>query len=326
MNLLSDLHGRHFQYLRLSITDACNFKCKYCLPHGYHKTEGAEPLGRNEIFNLVSAFAELGTFKVRLTGGEPTLRRDLKEIIQDLKGVPGIETVALSTNGFKLGAIAGELKMAGLDSINISVDSLREENFAELTGMDRLKEVREGIESALKLSFGSIKINAVLLKKTFHEELKAFSEWVKKTPVTVRFIELMPTGSTLSYFKENHVPANVIRETLVENAWIKRAREIGDGPAEEWMHPEAVGRLGVIAPYGKEFCSTCNRLRVSSRGELRLCLFAEKNHSLRDLLQSAAQKEDLKARLIELVSGKEKTHYLPEGRYGNNFSFSSIGG
>jgi cyclic pyranopterin phosphate synthase len=326
MSSLSDRFGRHFQYLRLSLTDSCNFKCNYCLPHGYQKGNEAEALSRAEILNLVSAFAELGTFKVRLTGGEPTLRKDLIEIVSDLREIPGITKIALSTNGTRLQTLAHELKLAGLHSINISIDSLHAKTFAEHTGMDRMDEVLAGVKTAMSLSFEAIKINAVLMKKTYREEFERFEAWVKENPLTVRFIELMPTGSTKNYFAENHVSSAELKNELIRRGWTKRARELGDGPAEEWTHASSRGSLGIIAPYGKEFCSTCNRLRVSARGELKLCLFAESNQSLRHLLQAPSQKEALKNLLVELVRGKDESHYLPEGRVGNNFSFSSIGG
>jgi cyclic pyranopterin phosphate synthase len=326
MNSLQDRFGRKFEYLRLSLTDACNYKCQYCLPNGYQKTCGDEPLEISEILNLVGAFAELGTWKVRLTGGEPTLRTDLIEIVHGIHETPGIRKVALSTNGSKLQTLAPKLKAAGLSAINISMDSLDAGVFSKLTGMDRLGEVRAGIDEALKADFDAVKVNAVLLKKTFREEFERFENWVKTTPATVRFIELMPTGSTKAYFEENHVSADAMRTELNLRGWTLRARAPGDGPAEEWTHAKAFGSLGIIAPYSSEFCSTCNRLRVSARGELRLCLFAEGNTSVRHLLKHADQREELKETLIALVYGKEKSHYLPEGRYGNNFSFSSIGG
>jgi cyclic pyranopterin phosphate synthase len=276
--------------------------------------------------NLVTAFAELGTWKVRLTGGEPTLRPDLIEILDGIREISGIRKMGLSTNGTHLVSLAPKLKLAGLNSLNVSLDSLDEKHFAEVTGMNRGAEVLNGIEEALKLQFDSVKINAVLLKKTFAEEFDRFEAWVFENQVSVRFIELMPTGSTQDYFKENHLSASLMREEMKRRGWKITARKPGDGPAEEWVHAHARGKLGVIAPYGEEFCSTCNRLRVSALGELKLCLFAEGNLSLRHLLQSPSQREELKETLCTLVHGKERSHYLPEGRYGNNFSFSTIGG
>jgi cyclic pyranopterin phosphate synthase len=323
---LQDRFGRKFEYLRLSLTDACNYKCQYCLPNGYQKTCADEPLSRSEILNLVAAFAELGTWKVRLTGGEPTLRPDLIEIVEGIAKTQGIRKVALSTNGSKLVQLAPKLKMAGLHALNISMDSLDALAFEELTGMNRVEEIKDGLGVALKLSFDAIKINAVLMKTTFRAEFERFINFVQDTAVSVRFIELMPTGSTQAFFKEHHLPATVLRDELKLRGWSLRDRSPGDGPAEEWSHPNYRGRMGIIAPYGSEFCASCNRLRVSAVGELRLCLFAEGNTSVRHLLQSSAQREELKQTLQQLVYGKEKSHYLPEGRYGNNFSFSSIGG
>lgn len=326
MTVLQDRFGRQFEYLRLSITDVCNFKCKYCLPNGYEKSCADDALSYFEIMNLVSGFAELGTWKVRLTGGEPTLRKDLVEIVTGLRSIEGIRKIALSTNGTRLNILSPALKAAGLNSMNISMDSLDRSVFSEITGVDRGASVLAGIEQAIDLGFDQVKINSVLLRNTFLEEFNRFETWVKTKPVSVRFIELMPTGSTQAYFSEHHLSAEFVRKELVARGWKLNKRKAGDGPAEEWSHENALGKLGIIAPYGAEFCSTCNRLRVSAKGELRLCLFAEGNQSLRPLLQNANQREALKERLCTLVYGKERSHYLPEGRYGNNFSFSAIGG
>ena len=326
MKILSDQYGRKFEYLRLSITDACNFRCQYCLPHGYKKTCEEDPLNYSEIINLVSAFAELGTWKVRLTGGEPTLRKDLIEIIAGIKNISGVKKIAISTNGSKLVALAPLLKKAGVSALNVSLDSLDCKTFDALTGTSRGSEVLEGILETMKHSFDTIKINSVLLKKSSLAEFDRFEEWVKTNPISVRFIELMPTGSTPEFFKENHVSSATVRIELQKRGWKVCDRKPGDGPAEEWAHPTALGKLGIIAPYGPEFCSTCNRLRVSARGELRLCLFAEGNTSVRRLLKDPDQREELKETLCTLVYGKDRTHYLPEGRYGNNFTFSAIGG
>ena len=325
---LRDSFGRRFSYLRLSLTDACNFKCTYCLPHGYRKPEGVPEnyLSLNEIHHLVTAFAELGTVKVRLTGGEPTLRSDLFEIADRIYKIPGIQTLALSTNGFRLKQFARRLLEVGVTRLNVSIDSLNSEKFREITGQDRLGEILNGIDFALKAGFQSVKVNAVLLKDWNEDEFELFQEWIRRKPITVRWIELMPTGQNTSFFKERHVQADQLRKKLVENGWSVRARGEADGPAVEFTHPDYMGRMGLIAPYSKDFCSTCNRLRVSSYGGLRLCLFGEGNHSVRHLLQRESQKEELKAHIVSLLQRKEVSHYLPEGKVGNNRTFSAMGG
>jgi GTP 3',8-cyclase len=324
---LEDSFGRHFSYLRLSVTDACNFRCVYCLPHGYKKAPTQENyLSLREIENLARAFTEMGAWKIRLTGGEPTLRSDLIEIVRLLRKMESIRVIALSTNGFRLKAMARDLREAGLNSLNVSVDSLDSETFRKVTGQDKLPEILEGIDEALTVGFPWVKINAVLMKDSGVDVENGFLDWIKERPVSVRFIELMPTGQNQTLFREQHVKGETFKMRLLSKGWVPNERQPGDGPAQEFIHPHYRGRFGIIAPYAKEFCSTCNRLRVTSYGALRLCLFGDSNSSLRHLLQEESQKEDLKDLVLSLLKRKEVSHYLPEGRYGNNQTFSSIGG
>lgn len=327
MESLHDSFGRKFPYLRLSITDACNFKCVYCLPNGYQRPSGAEGyLSIHEILNLIRAFAEMGTYKVRLTGGEPTLRRDFLEIARNIRKISGIQQIALSTNGYRIKQLASELRPAGITSLNVSIDSLDPKRFAEITGSDQLHTILEGIDAVLDHGFTEVKVNAVLLKDWNEEDLNSFLNLVKNKAIVVRFIELMPTGQNQALFAKHHVQSSMIHQNLLTQGWIPKPRKEWDGPAQELTHSDYRGRMGIIAPYSKEFCSTCNRLRVTSRGGLRLCLFGEGNHSIRELLQSPDQKDALKMRVFELLQRKEISHYLPEARYGNNKTFSSMGG
>ena len=331
--VLQDSYGRQFSYLRLSITDACNFRCVYCLPNGYRKTTSEQPLTVNEIENLCSALSEMGMWKVRLTGGEPTLRHDLIEITQCLSQIPGIRKIALSTNGYRLEQLARSLKEAGVSRINVSIDSLDRQRFKEITGRDFLVQILGGIEKSLELGISEIKVNAVLLMGSaekqdewIQKELSLFLDWIRKSPITVRLIELMPTGKNSEIFKKHHRSSHGIREWLLEAGWIPQSRSEGNGPAVEFEHPHYQGKIGIIAPYSKDFCASCNRLRVTSTGGLRLCLFGEGNYPLRPLLQERAQKEELKALFRTVLQQKERSHYLPEGRYGNNQTFSAMGG
>jgi GTP 3',8-cyclase len=325
--LLQDTFGRRFSYLRLSITDACNYRCVYCLPHGYRKPANqAEPLTISEIENVAQAFAEMGTTKIRLTGGEPTLRRDLVEIARLVSNIPGIESVGISTNGNRLKQLAPLFYGAGVDALNVSVDSLNRKRFAEITGKDELPEIIDGIEAALEAGFKKIKINAVLLGGWNEEDFQSFQEWIKIRAITVRFIELMPTGQNQELLKKHQLKGDWMRQKLLDSGWTLRNRGTTDGPAVEFEHPDFIGRMGVIAPYSTDFCSTCNRLRITSTGGLRLCLFGEGNHSVRHLLQHSSQRAELKQEVRNLLGKKEISHYLPEGRYGNNQSFSQIGG
>lgn len=327
MQDLKDRFGRRFSYLRLSITDVCNFRCSYCLPHGYQKSEvSTDFLTLFEIENLITAMSEMGTWKVRLTGGEPSLRRDLVEIAQAISKIPGIKRIALSTNGYRLKQMARSFLSAGITAINVSVDSLDPRKFQKITGYDRLHEILEGIEEAIQLGFHKIKMNAVLLQGWNSDDLKSFIDWIRFRPVSVRFIELMPTGQTRAFFQERHFSSQQMQDSLLQLGWLPVPRNEADGPALEYEHLKYQGKIGIIAPYSKDFCSSCNRLRVTSKGELRLCLFGEGNHSLRHLLQSSLQKEELKELICSFLQKKEISHYLPEGRYGNNQTFSAMGG
>lgn len=329
MQSLIDAHARQFEVLRLSITDSCNFRCQYCLPNGYQRPKGHPGfLALHEIENLVRGFVRLGFWKIRLTGGEPTLRRDFLEIVHTVSAISGVKTLALSTNGHMLAKNAKAYRLAGISRVNISIDSLDRARFHALTGVDRLNDVLAGVEAALEACFESVKLNAVLAQsqEDSEAELERFVEWVKDRPVTLRLIELMQTGKNEPLFRTRHHSSGALRKKLIARGWVLRPREPGDGPAEEFSHPMAVGRIGFIAPYGGGFCETCNRLRVSSVGGLRLCLFGERDHDLRPLLQSSSQIDALCDRVRELILGKPKSHYLKDGIYGQTRSFSEIGG
>lgn len=322
---LLDGFGRSFHYLRLSVEDACNFRCAYCLPNGYKKTEADAPLSADEIGRLIRGFAGLGFWKVRLTGGEPTVRRDIVEIAAAAAATPGVRRVALSTNGWNLAALAPALKSAGVSAVNVSVDSLDRARFAGLTGSDSLDAVLAGVERALELGFET-KVNAVLMKGLNDGEFADFVGLTKARPLGVRFIELMPAADNADFFAERHLKAESLVNWLVENGWAERSRKEGDGPARTFLKDGHAGSVGVIAPYAKDFCNSCNRLRVTSRGKLRLCLFSEKDHSLRANLQDDSQIGALQAQVKDLLGLKEVSHYLPEGKIGNTKHFAMMGG
>ncbi len=322
---LVDSFGRTFSYLRLSVEDACDYRCRYCLPGGYKKEESEPPLSVDEIRRLAAAFAELGFWKVRLTGGEPTLRRDLVEIAAAVAGTPGVRRVALSTNGARLAELAPGLARAGVSAVNVSVDSLDPARFREITGHDHLPRILEGIERALALGL-TVKLNAVLMKGLNDGEFERFVELSRARPLAVRFIELMPTADNIDFFTERHLKAESLAARLAENGWTEAPRAEADGPARRFSKPGFAGSVGVIAPYAEDFCATCNRLRVTARGRLRMCLFAEGEHSLRPLLRSDDQRAELQESVRALLGRKDVSHYLPDGKLGNTRHFAAIGG
>ncbi|BDG08510.1 GTP 3',8-cyclase MoaA [Anaeromyxobacter paludicola] len=324
---LQDAFGRRFTYLRLSVTEACNFRCAYCLPDGYRATPGLPaPLTPAEVRRLAAAFAGLGVEKVRLTGGEPTVRKDLVQLVEAVAGTPGIRKVALTTNGYDLVRLARPLREAGLTALNVSVDSLDPRRFEEVTRRPLLSQVLAGIEAALAEGFAPVKVNAVLLRGLGEAELARFVGWTRDVPISVRFIELMRTGCDQGYYAANHRPVAWVEEALAARGFAAAPRGATDGPAVEYRHPAHAGTVGVIAPTAAHFCEGCNRLRVSSQGALRLCLFGEKDASLRPLLQSDGQGPALAARLAELVGEKPRAHRLSEGRAGLAWNLAGIGG
>jgi len=326
MSQLTDGFGRSFPYLRLSLTEACNFRCSYCLPDGYHADGRPRFLAVDEIARLVRAFATLGMHKIRLTGGEPSLRKDLTQIIATVARVPGIRKVAITTNGTLLPRHLPDWHQAGLTALNVSVDSLQRERFHAITGHDRLPEILEGIGMAQALGLQSVKLNAVLLRGRNDDELPAWMEFLRERALSVRFIELMRTGDNGDYFQRHHLRADVLVEQLQAAGWSLRPRAADAGPAREYTHPGYRGSIGIIAPYSRDFCAGCNRLRVTARGDLRLCLFGDFGVALRPLLQSDADHDALLARITTQLGLKAAGHGLHQGRTGLTPHLASIGG
>jgi GTP 3',8-cyclase len=275
MNILKDSFGRKFPYIRLSISDVCNFKCGYCLPDGYKidKSDNRTFIKIDEIKRLAKALSELGVSKIRLTGGEPTVRKDFFEIVKIIKENSGIKKIVITTNGYRLDKISNDIKNSGLDGINISIDSLNPNIFKKITGHDRLEEILKGIKNLQKLNFKNIKINAVLLKGINDSE-RDFNDWskfIKNNKIDFRYIELMQTGDNLDYFNKYHVPAKKFTDYLNDNNWVVQTFGKDAGPSKNYLNPKFRGKFGVIAPYSNDFCKSCNRLRITAKGDLRLC-------------------------------------------------------
>ena len=323
--MLTDNFGRKFYYLRLSITDVCNFKCNYCLPDGYQCDHDREFLSLPEIKRIAQAFAEMGTEKIRITGGEPSLRKDLPDIIRAVKQTSGIKHVAITTNGYKLPEHLPAWLDAGIDSINISIDSFDPRQFQAITGKNKLEHILKGIDSAMFDGRASIKINTVLMREYNAFDIDNFLAWIKDKPVSLRFIELMETGDNLDFFKAQHVSGESIKQRLLSQGWLPSIRDKAAGPAQEFFHPDYQGKIGLIMPYSKDFCSTCNRLRISSLGKLHLCLFGEQGLSLKDYIQSD-DLAPLKQQVVALLTDKKETHFLQENLTGATKHLAMLGG
>lgn len=322
--MLTDNHGRRFYYLRLSVTDQCNFRCSYCLPEGYRQTDFNPTLTAADMLTVVRAFARLGTRKVRLTGGEPTLFRELPWVIEQVAATPGIQKVAVTTNGYKLPKVIDDWHRAGLSQLNVSIDSLDAAEFASMTGHDCLPVILRGIDRGLALGIPT-KVNAVLHHESSRERLGQFLEWLVDTPVTLRFIELMQTGENRDYFISNHLRGDDIEAYLLTNGWRLVPRALDDGPAREYCHPDYRGRIGLITPYATDFCQTCNRLRVSAQGRLHLCLFADQGIEMLDVIRGG-DSEQLALHIQQLMAGKAASHQLHQGQVGQTRNLAMLGG
>jgi len=330
MNILADSFGRRFPYIRLSITDVCNFKCGYCLPDGYKidKSDNRTFIHVDEIGRLAKALSELGVSKIRLTGGEPTVRKDFFEIIKIIKKNSGIKKTVITTNGYRLDKISKNIKDSGLDGINISIDTLNPETFKIITGHDRLPEILKGIKNLQELNFNNIKINAVLLKGINDSE-KDFDQWaefIRNNEIDFRYIELMQTGDNLDYFNKYHVPAKKFTNYLNNKKWIIQTFGKDSGPSKNYLNPKFKGKFGVIAPYSKDFCKSCNRLRITAKGDLRLCLFGNTGINIRHLMQKDTQIEELKDLILKQLNFKKESHYLELGETGLTKNLSTTGG
>ena len=341
---LTDAFARKFYYLRLSITDVCNFRCTYCLPDGYKPGAVTNKgfLSVDEVRRVTRAFSALGTEKVRLTGGEPSLRRDFTDIIAAVRENPSIRQIAVTTNGYRLGGGGGKWggafagyrlardveswRDAGLTAINVSVDSLDARQFHAITGQDKFHQVMDGIDAAFAAGFEKVKVNTVLMRDVNHHQLDTFLAWIQPRRIQLRFIELMETGEGSDLFRRHHISGMVLRDELLRRGWIHQIRQRSDGPAQVFCHPDYAGEIGLIMPYEKDFCATCNRLRVSSVGKLHLCLFGEGGVDLRDLLADEQQQPALEARISEALTHKKQTHFLHQGNTGITQNLSYIGG
>jgi len=325
---LIDNFERKFYYLRLSITDVCNFRCNYCLPDGYKPqgTTNKSFLSLDEIGRVTRAFAASGTEKVRLTGGEPSLRRDFVEIIAAVRENRAIRQLAVTTNGYRLERDVAAWRAAGLTALNVSIDSLDARQFHAITGQDKFHQVMRGIDAAFDAGFDKVKVNTVLMRDVNHHSLDTFLDWIKTRPIQLRFIELMETGDGGSLFRKHHISGEVIRDQLINLGWQRLPRARSDGPAQVFRHPDYQGEIGLIMPYEKDFCASCNRLRVSAIGKLHLCLFGDGGVSLRDLLVSDDQQQELQARIAASLQTKKQTHFLHQGNTGITQNLSFIGG
>ena len=290
---LMDAHGRLHTYLRVSLTDRCNFRCLYCMPaEGVEWKPRAEILSLEEIERLVRVFARMGIDKVRLTGGEPTVRKGFLGLLKGICAVEGITKVALTTNATRLAETAPLLKAAGLTGINISLDSLKREKFSEITRRDALEEVLAGIDAAVRAEIDSIKLNVVVLPGTNDDELVDFVEFVRDRPIQVRFIEFMPFLGN-NWKVERVIGYREMRERIeTKHKLIPMPGEPTD-VARDFRIEGFLGTVGFVTSVTESFCGGCNRIRLTADGKFKTCLFLPARSSLRDMMRSGASDEEL---------------------------------
>ena len=273
---MKDKYQREITYLRVSITDLCNLRCRYCMPNGILQKSHANILSFEEITEIVTAAAELGITKVRITGGEPLVRRGCVELCRMICAVPGIREVAITTNGTLLNRYAFDLKRVGISRVNISLDTLNPEKYQSITGCGTLKDALDGIEAAWQANLTPIKLNTVLIGGFNDDEITDFVELTRRFPIELRFIELMPMGG--SFGKEAYLSSDTVLQKVPE---LIPAVGAGDSVAKMYRLPDGAGMIGLISPLSHHFCHTCNRLRLTSEGAIKPCLHSSQEISVR---------------------------------------------
>lgn len=306
-----DRFGRRIDYIRISITDRCNLRCVYCMPEdGVASVSHGEILSYGEILRLAEIFAKLGIEKIKVTGGEPLVRKGAVELIRDLKQIPGIKKVTLTTNGICLAEHMKALAEAGVDGINLSLDTLNPDIFKEITRRDDFQKVLKGIEEALKYPTIPLKINCVPMGLRGQDEL-ALVKFAKDHPVHVRFIEMMPIGLGKKY--QPRKEAELLKELeQTYGAYKSSAEVLGNGPAHYYEFEGFKGRIGFISAVSHKFCDSCNRIRMTSQGYLKACLQYDVGVDLREALRRDATEEELKLLILECIQKKPKGHQFEE--------------
>jgi len=326
MTGLFDSWQRQINYLRISVTDHCNLRCIYCSVGSIPRLSHDDILRYEEIQRLAQVAASMGINKVRLTGGEPLVRLNLSKLVELLSQIDSIDDIALTTNGILLSKYAAELKQAGLKRVNISLDTLREDRFRRITGRDNLTEVFAGIEAAHLAGLEPVKINMVVLRDINDDEVIDFARLSTSQGWHVRFIEFMPFGIPEAE-AFGTVSAQEIQERIQSLGKLEPyADKTGNGPARYYQLPGARGTIGFITPMTEHFCHTCNRLRLTSDGQLRPCLLDDDEVNLKEALRNGANTEELKQLIQQAVALKREQHHLNEGLTPEERPMYQIGG
>jgi len=326
---MKDNYRREINYLRVSVTDRCNLRCIYCMPpQGVESIAHDEVLRLEEITRLVKAATLVGVKKIRLTGGEPLVRKGIDELINSIASIPEIDDLAMTTNGILLGDYIKELKEAGLKRINISLDTLKPEKFKYITRGGCLEKVWTGIEAALAYKIHPVKLNTVVIGGFNDDEILDLTRLSLEYPLHIRFIELMPVGACKSWSSSCFIPQERVKTIIEENLGkLFEVRKLtGSGPAHYYRLEKAPGTIGFIAAISDHFCDKCNRLRLTSTGGLRPCLYADKEIDVKEPLRMGATLEELSQLIVKSIKSKPGRHHMSDISAGGEKNMSQIGG
>jgi GTP 3',8-cyclase len=327
--MLLDLYKRKINYLRISVTDRCNLRCRYCMPdEGIPLITHDQILTYEELLRVVRIFAKEGISKVRLTGGEPLVRKGIVDFISRLSEIGEIQDLSLTTNGILLKDYALDLKKAGLKRVNISLDSLRRDRFYQITRRDEYERVWAGIVGALSVGLSPVKINMVAIRGLNDDEIESFARLTLHLPLTVRYIEYMPSGNGEDW-TENAILAIPQIKTRLEAVakLIPIPSDQWDGPALRFRLKGGVGEIGLIGPVSNHFCAECNRLRLTPDGKIRTCLFSDEEIDLRELLRKGGSDSELKEQLLIALQTKPEKHQINTHQFKKcQRNMSAIGG
>lgn len=313
MNSLSDGFGRKIEYLRLSITDRCDFRCIYCMSEDPCFLEREQVLSLEELAFIGRAFTELGVSKIRLTGGEPLVRSDCDRLVAQLAALPGLKDLSMTSNGSRLAKLAPALKAAGLNRLNISLDTLKSELFTTLTRNGKLERVLKGIDAAKAAGFDRIKINAVILKGRNENEIIDLLEYCRQKQLDIAFIEEMPLGVLEERSLPRHMSSSDVREIINQRWPLSLSSKRTGGPARYYSMADSPIHIGFISPHSHNFCHECNRVRVTAEGRLLLCLGNEHSLDLKQIIRSHPGDIDvLKQAIFEAIQRKPKEHHFDD--------------
>jgi cyclic pyranopterin phosphate synthase len=329
MKPLIDGHGRPIGDVRISVTDRCNFRCQYCMPaEGLPWLKRDSLLSYEEIARLVALFSSMGVHDVRLTGGEPLVRRELWRLVEMLSGIEDVHDLSLTTNGYLLKAQVGDLVRAGLKRVNVSLDSLAPDRFFQLTRRDSLAQVLEGLEAAeAHPELRPIKVNVVALKDFTEDEVVRFADFARRTPYVVRFIEFMPLDADRTWSADKVLPNAEIRRLINGVYPLEAVGRERHGTSRRWRFADGQGEIGFISPVTESFCGDCNRIRLTAEGMLRTCLFSLNETDLRTPMREGASDAEIESIVRDAVWRKELKHHIgDEGFVQPARSMSRIGG